>query len=401
MQFTAWPEMLAWPYLLLKGFLPYQDIAIAHNPLLLILLSVFYKIFGVGVMQLQVFTIILITLNFSLLFFVVNRLWNKKTAVISLIAYGLLLFAYDGFGLWFDLALVPSALLIYYAIRTKKYLLAGTIFAIGFLTKQTFVYFLIPIIFQNINIKKFTIGVFAVFTTFALYLFTNNLISSYLHWAVEFGIFYLPKAEGQVALPNFKQFFVAIVPFVILIFNFPLALWALAGSMGVYPRWELFHFQPALPFVAISISIAIQHKNLLIKYLCVAILLFAAVILVKKFYREQGLETRFYETEVSQVVSKIVNHPPKIESLYIVNYWDNIYALTNTVPHKPLIAYIPWYISYEGNKQLIINNLKLDLPDAIVVNQRQNLIWDELRILIDRYYTCNTVEKEVEVCFRN
>lgn len=401
MQFTAWPEMLAWPYLLLKGFLPYQDIAIAHNPLLLILLSVFYKIFGVGVMQLQVFTIILITLNFSLLFFGVNRLWNKKTALISLIAYGLLLFAYDGFGLWFDLALVPSALLIYYAIRTKKYLLAGTIFAIGFLTKQTFVYFLVPVLLSKVNLKKFFLGIVSVFMLFFVYLFSNNLVSSYYQWAVEFGIFYLPKAEGQVVLPNFKLFLVAIVPFVIVIFNFPLALWALAGSMGVYPRWELFHFQPALPFIAISISIAIQNRNLIVKYIGVGILLFVIVILVKKIYREHTLETRFYETEVSQVVSKIVNHPYKIDSLYIVNYWDNIYALTSTVPHKPLIPYIPWYLSYGGNEQLIINNLKLDLPDAIVVKQRQNLIWDELRILIDRYYTCNTVENEVEVCFRN
>ena len=41
MQFTAWPEMLAWPYLILKGFLPYKDIAIAHNPLLIFVLTKF------------------------------------------------------------------------------------------------------------------------------------------------------------------------------------------------------------------------------------------------------------------------------------------------------------------------------------------------------------------------
>ncbi len=43
--YTAWPEMLAWPYLILQGWLPYRDIAIAHNPLMLLDLVIFFKLF--------------------------------------------------------------------------------------------------------------------------------------------------------------------------------------------------------------------------------------------------------------------------------------------------------------------------------------------------------------------
>ena len=53
LKFTAWPEMTLWPYLITKGWLPYQDIAIAHTPLMIGLLAIVYKIFGVGILQLK------------------------------------------------------------------------------------------------------------------------------------------------------------------------------------------------------------------------------------------------------------------------------------------------------------------------------------------------------------
>ena len=51
LKFTPWPEMLVWPYLILKGWFPYQDIAIAHTPVLLADLAIFGKIFGVGLVS--------------------------------------------------------------------------------------------------------------------------------------------------------------------------------------------------------------------------------------------------------------------------------------------------------------------------------------------------------------
>ena len=152
--FTAWPEMLAWPYLILKGWLPYRDIAIAHNPFLIFILAIFYKIFGVGIWQIKIFTWLLISLNVYLVYFVLKKFYDKKVAYLSAIIYFLLTIVYEGNGLWFDLALVPFALLLYLFIREKKYLFAGVIFALGFLTKQTFVYFAIPIVIAIVQSTK-------------------------------------------------------------------------------------------------------------------------------------------------------------------------------------------------------------------------------------------------------
>src|SRR3989344_4476566 len=133
LKFTTWPEMLAWPYLITKGWLPYKDIAIAHTPLLLVYLTFFYKIFSVGVLQLKVFTWIVIIISDLLVYFVTKSLWNKKIALVALGFYIPLQLFYDGNGMWFDLALVPLVLAVYYTLKKEKYLWAGVLFGISIL----------------------------------------------------------------------------------------------------------------------------------------------------------------------------------------------------------------------------------------------------------------------------
>jgi len=396
--FTAWPEMLAWPYLILKGWLPYRDIAIAHNPLLILILTGFYKIVGVGIMQLKIFTWGLIIVNSYLTYFVAKKYWSNKVGYVSGFLYIILCIIYQGNGLWFDLALTPFALLLYLFIREKRYLYAGLIFGLGFLTKQTFIYFLIPILLSKINVKKFLLGIAPVFVVFTLYLFTNNLISSYYDWAIKFGILYLPNAVGQVSLPSIKSFLFAVVPFSLLIINFEFAPWVLAGALGVYSRWELFHFQPALPFLAIAISILLFSNRSKILKVIIGSLLVA--YLSMGTYRNLGETTRFFESDVQEVSSLITSHQPAITSLYVINYWDNIYALTNTLPNKPLIPYIPWYLNYNNNKQKILDGLKLNMPEVVVIGEK-DINFVDVYDFVDKFYNCKVVEKQVELCEKN
>ncbi len=406
--FTAWPEMLAWPYLILQGWLPYRDIAIAHNPLLLLDLVIFFKLFGVGIMQLKIYTWILIATNVYLTYYVGKKFWGTKTAILSSVIYLLLSIVYQGNALWFDLALTPFALLLYLFLKDKKYVWAGVVFALGFLTKQTFVYFALPVAIaiikdNGLKIKefvKFVYGLIPVFVVFAIYLAANNLIFDYYNWAIKFGILYLPNAVGQISFPTLKQFVFAVVPFVFLIFNSELLIinFALFGALGVYPRWELFHFQPALPFLAIIISVFIfSNKKMMLKAL---VIFFGLLYITYGLYRQIGLVTRFFESDVQKVSSEITKRYPLVSNLYVINYWDNIYALTNTLPPKPLIPYIPWYLDYGESKNIILSNLKSEMPESIVIGDRGNEFID-VYDFVDKYYTCNIIEKKVELCEKN
>jgi hypothetical protein len=405
--FTAWPEMLAWPYLTLQGWLPYRDIAIAHNPLLLLDLVIFFKLFGIGIIQLKIFTWILIAANVYLTYYVGKKFWSKNIGLLSSFLYLILCIIFEGNGLWFDLALSPFALLLYLFLKEKKYVWAGVFFVLGFLTKQTFIYFAVPTIFYILqstfikkNIANFIIGSGIVISIFIVILSLLGIMDDYYNWAIKFGILYLPTAVGQISLPSLKQLVFAVVPFVFLIFNSELLIinFALFGALGVYPRWELFHFQPALPFLALIISIFIfSNKKVMLKAL---VIFFGLIYITYGLYRQVGSVTRFFESDVQKVSSEITKRYPLSSNLYVINYWDNIYALTNTKPSKPLIPYIPWYLNYGESKNIILNNLKSETPDAIVIGQRGNE-FPEIYSFVEKYYTCNIVEKRVELCEKN
>ena len=87
LSFTAWPEMLAWPFFILKGWLPYKDFAMVHTPLLVLDLALFNKIFGVGAAQLKIYSWVLILFTDLTLFYVVKKLWSVKKALSSLLFF--------------------------------------------------------------------------------------------------------------------------------------------------------------------------------------------------------------------------------------------------------------------------------------------------------------------------
>lgn len=407
--FTAWPEMLAWPYLMLHGWLPYKDIAIAHNPLLLFDLAIFFKFFGVGILQLKIYTWILISINIYLVYFISKKFWNKKTAFLSTTFYLLLTIIFEGNGLWFDLALTPFALLLYLFLRENKYIWAGVTFALGFLTKQTFIYFIIPVLFfmyKDIKLKtkeyaKFVFGSGIIIAIFLTILGSLGILDDYYDWAIKFGILYLPNAVGQVSFPSMKQLVFAVFPFLLLLFTNQhlLITFAIVGALGVYPRWELFHFQPALPFVAIALSTIIFSKKDVILKIIVSVS--CMLYMVYGIGRQLGSNTRFVESDVQEVAAKLVTLNPQPHNLYVINYWDNIYAFTNTIPAtKPLIPYIPWYLNYGENKTEILNDLKTEMPEIIVIGER-DMGFVDVYDFVDKFYTCNIVEKKVELCIRN
>lgn len=417
LMFTAWPEMLAWPHFILNSWLPYKDIAIAHNPLLIVVLTLFYKLFGTGITQLQIFTWILILLNYYLLFWITKKIYNKKTAIIALGFYIPIQLLFEGNGLWFDLAFVPFALLLFYFYKQKKYLLSGIIFALGFLTKQTFIYFLIPLALLNIKnkknlisiVKKFIIGLAIVLIMFVLVLLSFGILDDFYFWAISFGVFYLPTASGQVVLPTLRQLGVYLLPFTISVFSPTLIPWIVAGLMGAYPRWGLFHFQPALPFLSISFALALNNfKNFSLKtdkskkILVLIYILLVGIIFVRFLSRNLNGEVRFYEQDVKDVVTELSILNPKQNDIFVLNYWDNIYALSNTMPTtRPWIPYLSWYLGIPDAKEGILSDIKTNMPEQIVVGTKPDYHWEDMKIFLERFYNCVEMSDKVSICSKN
>jgi len=425
LRFTAWPEMLTWPYLMLKGWLPYRDIAIAHNPLLLVDLTIFNYIFGTGVWQLKIYTWLTILSIDLLLYWIVKKFWNAKNAFYSLIFFIPLQLFYEGNGLWFDLSLTFAALLSYYYASKKSYFKAGVFWALAFLVKQTAFWFLLPIMINTFQgqslqggitkLKKFATGGLLVLVPFILIIWISGILPDYLFWAYKFGVGTLPRASGQVNFPELTQAIKALTPFLILLFfvlvykgkgKISLMVFTIAGFMGTIPRWELFHFQPALPFLAISGGLIVsklrKNKNAMFSLLVLYFL--TDIVLIGRFMaREWAKGDRFFEPDVTKAANFIRENLNTDDEIYVLNYWDSLYALSDTLPAtKPVVPYLPWYLEYGNLKGEVIRDLKTDMPEIIVKGKYSKKELGSYRIfeideLIERYYHLTKQLNSVEI----
>ena len=378
-KFTAWPEMLLWPYLALHGLLPYRDIAIAHTPHLIIDLTLFCNIFGVGIQQLKVYTWLIIVFTDLLLFWVVSKLWNKKIAIITVAIYAFWQIFFDGNGLWFDLMLVPLSVFTFYLLEKKKYFWVGVFWVFMFFTKQTAIWFLIPIIFSIKNWREFISGILITIITCVFGIWMWGVLPNFFEWAIHFGIFILPKSQGQIQLPDIKNLLVSLLPFAIFVLyiiknktkSFNLILWTLAGMAGAYPRFEFFHFQPALPFLAIASGLLftdIDKKNKLVKVFITLYILGSIYLFANFFIRNWNEGTRFYEQDVVDVAAYVKNNTHEGDRIFVMNWWDNIYALTNTLPATdPWVPQLAWYQDLPGIQDKEVKDLANSKPKLILL----------------------------------
>jgi hypothetical protein len=384
LKFTAWPEMLLWPYLMIHGWLPYVNIAIAHTPLLLVKLAVFYKIFGVGIIQLKIFTWILIMVLDAFVFWICKKLRNTKTALIAVSAFAFWQLFFDGNGLWFDLFMGVTALISFYFVQKKRYLLVGIFWALAFISKQTAVWFLIPIGLEltDKNLKPLSGFIKGVILTLAIFVFglwIGGILPSFFNWAIRFGVFILPKAQGQIQLPDLRNLVVSLFPFLIFIplfwkggkKNLYLALWAVAGGLGAYPRFEYFHFQPAIPFLAIASGLVLTNLGKQIrpiKYFLTFYILGSVILFAGFFMRNFNEGVRFFETDVSDLVSYVKSNTSSGDKIFVMNWWDNIYPLTDTIPAvDPWVPQLSWYQEIPGIQEKEVTDLKSSKPKLILL----------------------------------
>ena len=383
-QFTAWPEMLFWPYLVLKGWLPYKDIGIVHSPLLVLELSFFYKVFGLRILQQKIFTWLLIVVLDLLLFKLSKKLFDTQKALLTLFFFIVLQVYYDGNGVWFDHALAIFPISIFYLLEKKRFFLTGLCWAIAFLTKQTAFWFLIPIFYSlclSRHKKQFSSSFAQAVLLIGCILFVGlaifGLQKDYLHWAIAFGIGTLPKFSGR--LPETKVLLMSFLPYLFFIplivakkkKYFTILLWAMVGMMGTFPRFELFHFQPALPFIALSFSLLVvsikKYHRTLYPLASLTIMLLVFVMLARGIARKLNQPDRFNDTndqKIAQVVDELTS-PNQL--IFVTNYWDNLYPITKTLPAiKPFIPQLPQYIYQPGVEEGILKNLEITRPRLVV-----------------------------------
>jgi len=151
-----------------------------------------------------------------------------------------------------------------------------------------------------------------------------------------------------------------------------LLLWAVAGALGAYPRFEYFHFQPAVPYLAIATGIFFSGKFLkekLIKIFLVVYALGSLYLFGGFFMRNFNEGIRFYESDVQDLVLYVKTNTNQGDKIFVMNWWDNIYALTDTLPAvDPWVPQLSWYTELPRIQEKMVNDLALSKPKIIILN---------------------------------
>lgn len=364
LQFTPWPEMLLWPWLVNHGWLPFTDLIVVHAPLLFIGLAAWYRLAGIGLLQLQIFTWGYIMLTALALWLICRRLYSSAVASLALGLYLALVLVYQGNGIWFDQSLAPVILIGWNYLHRRKAALAGIMFSTAFFLKQTAGWLLFPIIWHLARTRqfwRFSRGFLFVAGTVLAGFYLLGVLDDFWFWAIKVGVFGLSASGWQRQFPSVPAAAAYLfLPVLAGLFTPRLAPWIIFSSLGVFPRWDLFHFQPALPLIALALARGIDNH----RWLAAGTLLTLSLLLSRLAVRDWHLPPRFFDTTTLEAAQVISRSPSP--SLYVFNYWDHVYVLADRLPAtRPFAPGFPVFLEQPGIQSQLVADLQANPPWVI------------------------------------
>src|SRR6266404_979076 len=381
LQFTAWPEMVSFPYLINHGFVTYRDMVHAYPPLLISTLSVLYKIFGYKILVLKIFGWVTILVSDLLVFLILKKMLKKiEPALYGLFIFVILQPILVGNMVWPDLFIVPFLLLTFLLLFKRKYLFAGIAIGLAILTKQTGVLFLVIsgiwlLAYERKNFKSllnYVLGVLVIVLPFLIFLLKQNAMSDFINWTIIYPSKYWTKFPRYVQLsPTLRENLILLVlltPLGLLIFRATKKLFVdktflllfgffICGIVGIYPRFSFFHFQSALAFLVILyFYISNKWKVLFIIPVIVLLLCFKSL---------QIGEARFWTNEDIKLGQIIQKESLAGEPIYLLGLNSNLYAFADRLPNKPWLDNFGWYLEIAGVQQQVVNSFTNNPPSVI------------------------------------
>lgn len=406
LRFTAWPEMLSYPYLVNKGFILYKDFVHPYPPLLTLVLAFLYKLFGYMPSVLKIFTWVLILINDYLIFNIVRKLAAKdKFALIATALYVLTQPFLEGNQLWFDLAIVTPILLginfLFVAKTVKKIILSGLFFGVAALIKQTSGLFLIAgLIYLTVttkDIKKslaFLLGPLLLGVGLGIYLISNGSLIEFIKWNLIYPFTFWSKFPGYIEmnLTNGQMFILGVLLFplfVMLAKNYkavlkdklvPVLVAFLALSfVMIYPRFSFFHFQLALSLIVITFGYLLyRFKFAPVLFAMFGMLTFFAIIL-PSLKRDIGLETRFWSSDDTTFSQKILDQTGG-GSVYLLGLPSSLYVFSGTVPPKPWLDNYGWYFEIPGVTENTLAGWSANKPSFVITKNPDVGNWYDLGV---------------------
>src|SRR3989344_8051514 len=168
-QFTLWPEMVVYPYLINNGFLLYRDIINPYPPLFSWFLAFFAKIFGYVPSPYQILTWVVILIIDLSIYTITKKLFKRRSyQLTSTLFFIIVSIPFGVNGLWFDLVQTPLILWSLYFfykflnVKNNKFVkynffISFQLLTISFFIKQQVLWVVMPFLVFALSRYKFSI----------------------------------------------------------------------------------------------------------------------------------------------------------------------------------------------------------------------------------------------------
>ncbi len=407
LQFTAWPELLSYPYLINNGFTLYKDFIMPYPPGLILYLALTFKFLGFSAESLKYSFFFLVLLTDCVFF---TALYMKKKSLLVIfffLIYILLQPFLDGNLLWFDYATTLPILAGYVCLclwidkKKGSYILIGSIFlSIAVLIKQiSIIYFAGFFIFYFLERKKIYLkelyllglGTFPL-VFFLIYLVVFSSLNFFWMWSIYYPLFEWSKFPGYLILHITQSQLTILLllfsPLTFIILNkktlfdkkFILSLvFLLSSIIAIYPRFSFFHFQTVLIFLLIiylqiAINLRLKYKLIFLAFLI--FLLVSEIRLLLPYSQWGGI--RFfgsYEKGLAAEISKITKPNDRI---FLMGPPSSIYPESRRLPPLNWADNFGWYLEIPGVQEWAIEGFKKIPPKYIFYQKPQPGNWFDL-----------------------
>lgn len=365
LRFEAWPEIIIYPWLMDNGFKLYQDIINPYLPGLTWFLYLFFRVFGFTLLNWQLLTWGIILLTDWLIYFIASRRYGTRGALIALGFFIIFQPLLDGNGLWFDLATTPILLLAFYFN-------SPLLLAVSFFVKQSVIW-LFPLFLKTW--KRLFLSLIFLFAISYVPFAVSGTTADYLFWPWRFALTILPTMPGHKDFGSPSLWLIAVIPFIPLIFlkKTPPFLWTALSFLFIFPRFGLFHLQPALAFAALSLASSLQSIKLRkYKLFAIGYLLLASLLWLRHIRLYWHQPARFFEPEIYATAKKLNSLTGPSRPLFLLNAPDQLLFLSNRLPTKPWAITFPWYLELPGMQQRLIDSIKSQQPQLVLFSPYQN-----------------------------
>ena len=429
LQFTAWPEMFSYPYLFNNGYSLYKDIVFPYQPLLVLILSVVFKVFGYKLLVAKIITWLIILFSDILIYLISLKIIGKK--MLALFPVTLFVFLQPLLGgneLWFDLATTPFILLaILFFITFKKYqwFWLGLFLGLAFLIKQQIGIIFILISFYLLlsrqwgRLPGYILGIMLPAVPILILILWQNVFSEYLFWTMEVPLIWYPKFPGYTHLPDRLE----VIEFTIL-FG-PGIFWGLNKFKNspellkisfliflglfvtAFPRFEFFRFQEALAAYFVLVIYLFNIKSARFSIVTGSIIFILMLFIGTNF----GVQpSRFYGTVDYKLANEISIFTSKDGKVYLFGVHSLNYVLSERLPPKPWVDNYIWYMEIPGIQEKVLSGFEKERPKIIVWKSPQSGNWYDLETyqpqkIVDyvkkNYSKSKDLEGGVEIWQRN